>query len=148
MIEPVAETDLDEIRALIALAIQTSVASSAEEFEFLTADIDKSLHWWRDHQEESLHLKYTAGAKIVGVALIKRGWNLTNLFVHPAYYRHGIATALLNEAVRRCRPISPKQGLRVNSSTFAVPFYEQFGFYQTGEPVLRAGGCVPMTYDF
>ncbi len=112
--------DLPPIRALIASAIRASVAKSEEDAAFLIGDIDKSLEWWRENPDSSLHLKYGEAGLVAGVILIKEFWDLTNLFVAPEYQRHGIGRLLLTEALDVCRSRSPRDAVLVNSSTYAA----------------------------
>jgi len=119
-----------------------------EDAEFLVTDIFESLEWWQDHKKESIHLKYSSEGNIVGVVLVKEFWNLTNLFVLPTQYRHGIGCALLQEVLGVCEGRSPRDKIQVNSSTNAVKFYEAMGFKQTGPGKDRPGGCVPFEYGF
>ena len=148
MIEPVTEEDLTEIHALIECAVRESVAISSEDAKFLIADIFESLEWWQEHKKESLHLKYSSEGNIVGVVLVKELWNLTNLFVLPTHYRHGIGSALLQEVLGVCKGRSPRDKIQVNSSTNAVKFYAAMGFKQTGPGKDRPGGCIPFEYGF
>lgn len=145
---PVELQDLPRIRALISSAVRTSVAKSPEEAEFLIADIDQSLEWWQDNRDASLHLKCVEPGALTGVILVKEFWNLTNLFVAPDYQGRGIGRLLLGEALKVCRSRSPRGAVLVNSSTYAVGFYERMQFVQTGPGKERPGGCVPFRYGF
>lgn len=146
MIRTVQDADLDEIRNLIAAAVQENVASSQEDAAFLMDDIDTSLTWWLGNKELALHLNWVQDDSIVGVILIKKYWNLTNLFVHPSHQGQGIGRALVLAGLEACRNRSPKGKLQVNSSANAVSFYTRLGFEQTGPGIDRPGGCVPLEY--
>ena len=148
MIREVATDDLSEIRQLIEAAIRKNVASTAAEAEFLLDDIGHSLDWWLENPSEALHLKYEDRGQIVGVILIKRFWNLTNLFVAPSHQRRGIGEALVRAGLEACRHRSPRSKIQVNSSSNAVGFYEAMGFKQTGAAIDRPGGCVPFEHGF
>ena len=147
MIEPVGVSDLEEIRALIAAAINASVTGSDDEVRFISDDIEKSLLWWLDNPAKSIHLKYLDSGAIVGVVLVKDFWNLTNLFVIPSHQRRGIGRALVHEVIGLCDNKSPRSKIQLNSSSYAVPFYEAVGFTQTGPGRDRPGGCVPFEYS-
>ena len=103
MIDVVNDSDIDEIRKLIAMAVKTSVVSCEEDAEVLMEDIDTSLDWWLLNKAESCHFKYVLDGKIVGVILIKDYRNLCNLFVHPDYYMQGIGRALFEAVAPLCR---------------------------------------------
>lgn len=146
LIDDVTVADLSEVRALTESAIHASVADPDHEAEFLINDIEKSLVWWQDHPEQSIHLKYLDAGKIVGVILVKDFWNLANLFVLPSHQRRGVGRALIEEVIRLCGDRSPRAKIQLNSSSYAVPFYEAVGFTQTGPGRDRPGGCVPFEY--
>ena len=147
-VDPVAESDLPAIRSLIEAAIRDSVAASEEEAQFLIEDIGHSLDGWREHPQDALHLKAFSPEGVLGVILVKEYWNLTNLFVKPAYQGKGIGRCLVEKALNECRRRSPRGAVLVNSSTVAVPFYRRLGFSQTGPGKDRPGGCVPFQYAF
>lgn len=95
-----------------------------------------------------MHLGAWVNARLAGVILVKKHWNLTNLFVHPEFQRRGVGRALVHAVLPACRVESPKGKLMVNSSTVAVPFYRALGFVQTGPGLDRPGGCVPLELVF
>ncbi len=136
-ISGVRTADLPGVRSLIAAAIRGSVADTEADAEFLIADINETLDKWLSEPEDSVHLKYEVGGEILGVALVKKFWNLSNLFVAPARQRQGIGRALINEVLRACRLASPRGKVEVNSSQVAVPFYESQGFRRTGRSHAR-----------
>ncbi|MDA0285593.1 MAG: GNAT family N-acetyltransferase [Planctomycetota bacterium] len=148
MISNVQVADLEEIRNVIADAVQENVASSDDEAVFLIDDIDSSLSWWLKHKDSTQHLKFSQDGRILGVILIKKHWNLTNLFVHPSHQGKGIGRALVLAGLEACRDRSPKGKLQVNSSANAVDFYKRLGFERAGPEIDRPGGCVPLEYLF
>lgn len=148
MIREVKDGDLEDVRTLIARSIRHSVAQTNEEAEFLITDVGTNLDAWRDDPSNALHLLYEQESLIAGAILVKKYWNLCNLFVDPSAQRRGIGRSLLDAVVPICRQRSPKGKLMVNSSTVALPFYKVCGFQQTGPGIVRAGGCVPMEMTF
>ena len=147
MIDVVVESDIGEIRELIAKCVRTSVVSSEAEAEFLIKDIGaNSLDRWLSNKAESCHLKYVLEGKIVGVILIANYSKLCGLFVHPSYYKQGIGRGLFEAAASVCRERSDVEKITLNSSTFASGFYETIGFIQTGPALDRPGGCIPYEY--
>ena len=147
-IAPVELSDLPETRTIIENAIRGRVVHSAQDAQGLVAVIDAILRDWEVDQSESVHLKYVLGGRIVGVALVKNFWNLSSLFVEPAYQRQGVGRALIEAVVRECKLRTAKPVLKVNSSTVAVTFYLSLGFRQMGPGLDRPGGCVPLEYAF
>lgn len=148
MIRRVEYGDIEHLRMLVARSITHSVAQTKAEAEFLIADVGTSLDAWRADPSNTIHLLHENNGSPAGVILVKRYWNLCNLFVDPSVQRRGIGRALLDAVVPICRQRSPREKLMVNSSTVAVPFYKAYGFRQTGPGIERAGGCVPMELTF
>jgi len=148
VILPVDPADLPALRRLIEAAVRHGVTMVEAEVAYLVEDIGKSLDQWAAEPAGKLHLKYVDDGVIAGAVLVKDGWNLTNLFVHPAHQRRGIGRALMEEVLAECRGRSPRGALLLNSSTNAVGFYRQLGFVPAGEPRDLPGGCVPLRYDF
>jgi len=128
MIDDIAIADLPAVAALIERAVARSVdATDGEKAEY-RANIARNLAWWRDHGREAVHLKFSEAGTLAGVVLVKEHWNLCHLFVDPASQRRGIGTALVEEAIARCRGRAPRGRLRLNAARNAVPFYERLGF--------------------
>jgi GNAT superfamily N-acetyltransferase len=148
VIREVENGDLEKVRMLVARSIRHSVAQTKDEAEFLIADVGTSLDAWRADPSNALHLLHENEGLIAGVILVKKYWNLCNLFVDPSAQRRGIGRSLLESVILICRQQSPRGKLMVNSSTVALPFYEACGFRQTGPGIERAGGCVPMEMAF
>jgi len=145
MIADVAIADLPDVAALIERAVARSVDAPDEEKAEYRANIARNLAWWRDHGDEAVHLKFSDGGALAGVVLVKEHWNLCHLFVDPASQRRGIGTALVKEAIARCRGRSPRGRLRLNAARNAVPFYEALGFTRvTDAPAPFAG----MQFDY
>jgi GNAT superfamily N-acetyltransferase len=87
--------------------------------------------------------------EIVGVGEVRSFEHLSMLFVHPDWHRHGIAGELFARLLAEVRSQNPElERLTVNSSPFAVPIYERFGFEVTGEPITISGIIhIPMALD-
>ncbi len=146
MIEPVMQSDLEEIRRLIEQVVRTNVVRSEDEAIFLIDDIFSSLDWWQRNPERALHLKCRDDERILGVLLIKDFWNLTNLFVLSERQGEGIGRNLLNAGIEICRTRGKLSKIRLYSSSNALGFYLNMGFRQTGPGIDRPGGCVPFEY--
>jgi len=75
-----------------------------------------------------------SGSAIVGVIEIKGLSHISMLFVDKAYHRKGIAKRLIKSAFEKLT--AGKRSIdiiTVNSSRYAVPFYENLGFIQFDE---------------
>lgn len=147
-VELVTQSDIPEVLELIAQAVRHSVVGNEEDARFILSDIKSVLDELASKSIEAVHLKYVTEGRIGGVVLVKKYWNLSNLFVLPALQRRGIGRTMLETALAACREKSPKGKVMVNSSGVAVAFYKAMGFVQTGPGVDRPGGCVPLEYSF
>ena len=93
----------------------------------------------RLQNNEYLTLCYIEDGRIEGIIAIKKFEIIDQLFVLPKKRRHGVATQLWESAKKACI-INGNTGLfRVKSSTLAVPVYESFGFYPTGNRNSQGG---------
>lgn len=71
---------------------------------------------------------------LVGVCAFRGLDHISLMFVDPQYHRRGIATALVKKAVADCKELDPElDHVTVNSSPYAVPFYEALGFEKISE---------------
>lgn len=73
-------------------------------------------------------------SSIAGMIEIKQNNHLSMLYVDKDYHRRGIAKCLIREALKNVKPqIEISTDITVNSSRYAVPFYEKLGFLQFDE---------------
>jgi|SRR6516162_297413 predicted GNAT family N-acyltransferase len=88
----------------------------------------------------------TAKRKIVGVIEIRNNRHVSLLFVAPEFHGQKIATQLWHRAFRKSRAADATvREFTVNSSPYAVPIYEKFGFRQTSPEQTHNGlRFVPM----
>jgi GNAT superfamily N-acetyltransferase len=128
MIGTVSIAELPEVAGLIRRVVLQSVDANDQEKAAFLENIQKNLVWCQDHAQLAVHLKFCAGAAIVGVVLVKNYWNLCHLFVEPSWQRRGVGTSLIHEAIAQCRGKAPQSAIRLNSSRNAVSFYEALGF--------------------
>ena len=78
--------------------------------------------------------------KIVGVAEVKKRRHISMLYVDKAHHRKGIAKELLKRALEYIISSAPKtKEVTVNSSQYAVAFYESAGFRKTDEETVIHG---------
>ena len=81
------------------------------------------------------------GADLAGFIAIRDGSHLFHLFVAPEFQRRGLATRLWQLATAS----GTNKAFTVNSTRFAVPVYERFGFVQSGPLAEKHGICfIPM----
>ena len=91
------------------------------------------------------------GERIVGAigAVINENFIKPPLCVDREYHRQGIATELLSRMVCELK-MQGSEVIKLNSSRYALPFYENFGFVQTGpEQKLESFDVayIPMEYS-
>lgn len=83
--------------------------------------------------------------QIIGVIEIRDWDHISLLFVDKTKHGQGIAKTLWDRALEKCSEHNSGQKFTVNSSKFALPIYEKFGFVQCGEYQIRNGiGFIPM----
>lgn len=82
---------------------------------------------------------------VAGVVALRGNTHLYHLFVAPDGHRRGLARRLWTEAMEAALRAGNPGEFTVNSSVYAVPVYERFGFVPTG-PRVEANGIafVPM----
>jgi GNAT superfamily N-acetyltransferase len=96
------------------------------------------------------NFRYLVGSiegELAGVAAIRDSAHLYHLFISPVFQRQGMGRLLWHEAmtdaIRRGNPGT----FTVNSTPFAVPVYQSFGFTVAGPKVETKGiAFVPMTF--
>ncbi|MCZ6790334.1 MAG: GNAT family N-acetyltransferase [Candidatus Dadabacteria bacterium] len=72
-----------------------------------------------------------SGGKLAGMIEMRGNKHISMLYVDKAYHRKGVAKDLVRQALQEISSNSatPKD-ITVNSSRYAVPFYEGLGFIQ------------------
>lgn len=72
--------------------------------------------------------------KLAGMIEVKGDSHISMLYVDRAFHRKGIAKILVKQALERISSEKNISGdITVNSSRYAVPFYERLGFLQFEE---------------
>jgi len=86
--------------------------------------------------------------ELVGVVGVRDNAHLFHLFVAEAFQHRGLAHRLWEGIMVECLRAGNPGVFTVNSSRFAVPVYERFGFTGTG-PEQNVGGVLflPMRLD-
>ncbi|TJY55174.1 GNAT family N-acetyltransferase [Sinimarinibacterium sp. CAU 1509] len=80
-----------------------------------------------------------AGDVLLGVASMKDRRHLYHLFISPEAHGQGIATQLWMRLKARALEQGHRGAFTVNSSMYAVPVYQRFGFVTTSPPQTRHG---------
>ena len=78
-----------------------------------------------------------SGSRIVGVLAVNNA-EVYELYVHPAYHRHGIGTRLFRKAERLIAAGGHRR-LQVSTTGYAVPFYKAMGAKITGKECVTFG---------
>ena len=88
------------------------------------------------------------GDELAGVAAVRDHSHLYHLFVSDEWKDHCIGRELWYAAQEASREENPEGTFTVNSSRFAVGFYERLGFKRVGEETERDGVIsVPMEFQ-
>jgi len=75
-----------------------------------------------------------------GVLLVRDGSHISLLFTAKAYFRRGIAKALLKAGVKKCLEQKPElKTLTVNASSHGYAAYRRMGFSPTGPKQMKNG---------
>lgn len=83
------------------------------------------------------------GHKLAGAAALRNGNHIFHLFVAPSYQGKGLSRCLWNTLKHKIN--KRVEEITVNSTPYAVPIYERFGFRVTGPKVEMNGiAFVPM----
>ncbi|MGZ4993546.1 MAG: GNAT family N-acetyltransferase [Methylobacter sp.] len=92
-----------------------------------------------------IYLLGLVGDELAGVVAIRDEKHLYHLFVASKFQRSGIGSFLWMHAKARALESGNADGFTVNSTPFAVPVYERFGFQIQGALVEEKGvAFVPM----
>ena len=140
--------DAQEVRELMAHVIRTSVTQEPGLLQATLDNVNRNVDWWLARPGECVHLKATAGGRIVAVVLVKEFWNLCSLFVDPDFQGEGIGRALVEAACVACRDRSPKNAIWLNAATNAVPFYRHLGFVERESARVLPEGFLAMEKAF
>ncbi|HVY55431.1 MAG TPA: GNAT family N-acetyltransferase [Thermodesulfobacteriota bacterium] len=83
---------------------------------------------------------------LAGMIEVREMRHVSMLFVDKAFHRKGIGKGLFQAALERIYSEGPiPEMLTVNSSRFAVPFYERLGFVRSGdEEIIHGVIHIPM----
>jgi GNAT superfamily N-acetyltransferase len=86
--------------------------------------------------------------ELAGFVGVRDDQHLYHLFVAERFHRRGLAARLWEVAKAAARAAGNSGRFTVNSSRYAIPVYERFGFQATGPEVHKDGVTfVPMALD-
>jgi GNAT superfamily N-acetyltransferase len=130
-------------------AVSNLVARSFNEFiapDFLEEGIEEFFRYANPRslakRSDGAHFILVAEAEgeIAGMVEVREMSHISMLFVDKAHHRKGIGRELLKLALERIKSEnSAPEEITVNSSRFAVPFYESIGFVKTCEEKIIYG---------
>lgn len=90
----------------------------------------------------------TLDDELVGVVGVRDSAHLYHLVIAERVHRQGLARRLWTKAKRAAEAAGNPGRFTVNSSRYAVPVYEWFGFVATGPEQHKDGlAFVPMEFD-
>ncbi len=146
-IERVTIDDLQEVLALMEWTVATSVDAPPAARAAFVANVRANVERWAATPTQSIHLKFVEQGRIVGTILVRDWWNLCALFVAPTHHRRGVGSALMREAIDRCRDKATHPSIRLNAAFNAVAFYRMQGFREV-EGAASVLSAVPMEFQF
>ena len=86
--------------------------------------------------------------KIIGTAALRDGNHICLMFVDSAYHARGIGRRLFELLSNSVKKNTDSAFITVNSSPYAVPFYQSLGFYSLNtEQTANGIRYIPMRYD-
>lgn len=132
--------DSTEISALIS---RNAKSLLIDDFEgdgltfFLNAVSARSI---RDYMEQGFrYMVALASQEIVGVIAVKDNRHMFHLFVDKDHHKKGIAKLLWDHISRDSIESGKTDKFTLNSTSYALPVYERWGFNVTDEQQTRHG---------
>jgi Acetyltransferases len=142
----------DEVIPALNLAFRVFIEFDAPEYEpigienFKKDCIENQAYINRFISGDNLMLLALDNEKIIGMIDERGNGEISMLFVDSEYHRQGVATALMSDIVCKLK-LQGYDKITLHSSTYAVPFYLNYGFIQTDEAINHYGCIVtPMEY--
>ncbi len=152
-IEPADIMDIPALKKIASISIKESVHVSSDTLEDIVIDTHQHIDLYFDlHLDlnaahaNGVCLKMVCEQAIVGFIIIKKYWNLSDLFVLPALHGQGVGKALFSEALNICKRDGSADAIRVNSSLNAVDFYRKLGFTDFDSDQTWPEFVVPLQY--
>lgn len=142
----------EDVRPALDLALRVFMEFEAPDYEpkatvnFTKDCIENEIYTGRLTSGENLMFVALDNDKIIGMAAERDNGEILLLFVDGAYHRQGIAAALMSNMICALK-MQGFDRILLESSPYALPFYLQYGFRQTGDAVNNYGCIVtPMEY--
>jgi ribosomal protein S18 acetylase RimI-like enzyme len=145
-IRQAAEADAQGISALIYSQShhRTPIPTGPAPPEFIAGFVPETIRGYIASPRYR-YLVALIGEQLVGVLGIRGGQQILHFFVADSYQRRGVARALWARAKSELLTVADEIRMVVNSSIYAIPVYERFGFKVMGPRVEGAGVTyVPM----
>jgi len=139
--------DSAAIKTLVSKTLLSCVLDGGDAYRALFGEICTLIDTWVDSPEHIVHLVCEHSGEIIGEVFISQYDRMNLLFVHPTRQKAGIGASLLNRALETCRLSGKSSQVKLNSSSYAAPFYLKYGFVPNGEPEDKPGGCIPLIIE-
>lgn len=104
-----------------------------------------SLEMMRERLDQFKYQVLEKNGEIIGVVGMRRPSHLFHLHIAPEFHGHGLGRDLWKAAKDRAVQLDKFEKFTVNSSVFAVPFYEKLGFVASTPETRDGVEYVPMT---
>lgn len=145
-IRPATPADAGAISALIrAVSHFFTVRPDGEGAEEFFAEITPEAMADRLASPDYRYRVAEEDGALAGVVAIRENRHLYHLFVVPSEHRRGLARQLWTTAMNEALDAGNPGEFTVNSSLYAVPVYQRFGFRATGPRMETKGiAFVPM----
>lgn len=128
----------EEFPQALQLSLEVFTLSGKDDFNEEGLGVFKSFISDRQQVDELTLYGAFAQEKLIGIIGLKnKGKHISLFFVRPEYHKKGIGKALFEYAANAC----PSTEMTVNSSTYAIPFYQSLGFAVIGEKQNYHGLC-------
>ena len=128
----------DEYEKAIQLSWQVFIATAKEDFNDEGLESFKSFIYDEECMSEITFYGSFDHKTLTGILGMRdNGRHISLLFIRPEYHRQGLGKALFQYA----SALSPSIEITVNSSTYAIPFYQSLGFAVIAEKQNYHGLC-------
>ena len=134
----------DNIEKAMALVKRVFIETDAQDYskegiqEVMEDMIENSEFKESLRNGEQTMLGAVEADKIIGVVAINKNNHVSLFFVDNNYHRKGIGKALFGELVTRLQKSNVDE-ITLNSTPYAVLFYEKMGFAKSGDFIKKHG---------